>query len=845
MIRSYGAMTLILITILTLFANAAGIDDVSKWPGNILIQLHPHTCTGFICLPRAISTGYSTRTLADGVDDQNIATQPPCRSDKSAHILEFWLRNGPSDFDSIDGSQPSSIIRDYKQIDDEDVSYTTDDLAEAGIILYNKTSHAMNITSAPQNKRSRLASYLRRATPLIVPPWVLPFLPTKEVDVAVAEIQDVSMNVTNTKTSMALPSSEDEGIDIRTENYKTAMSGKSLHVAEELDLQINQIIDAEIEQSVLKSEYNKNQSAMMQLSDVQPQQHDTMRRSFFRRRREKGSKKSNVSNPIISKDESSCPVIVSNLKELREAILVNQISLRDVGFRFPVRGIGSDIVMQPSNATSETISLYIDNPLDQVKKEQSVEAERVFQRYDPVINGTLSSLLTCDSDSTFNRNSTEYQQGIDLLSNHPVLSLLQERAKTNSTPGNRVTSDNSHLALVIEGGGMRGAVSAGMAAALSTLDLLDTFDSVHGSSAGAIIGAYIVSRQLCTDVYTDIMPAAGNRFASKKRTLMNVGVDWLTDLVSSSESNQEAQTKDTDDSDAICELVDDVPNSEIDDSTGDASMWVCEDALQLSSVELAMGNIAISPPRRTRSDECGLIFESMEYLVSRTRSAARRIISKPLSFGLKYTGHALDVAASMGQYLKRKPGMNLTYVLDGIMNETHGLRPFDMAAFKANDKKQPLYIVASSVSSGGAGEMETLAFNSADGDFFGLTQDMKELKVDENAQQSWHRYFWNVFKRASSKMYSTIYNALFPEKPEFAETIMPPGTNAIGGLVHKEKQSTYRKKRKVNFFEPTGRVNDDGRNGLFPCLEGKHVCFNETYIGSKEAFTYPSITPCD
>ena len=49
----------------------------------------------------------------------------------------------------------------------------------------------------------------------------------------------------------------------------------------------------------------------------------------------------------------------------------------------------------------------------------------------------------------------------------------------------------------------------------------------------------------------------------------------------------------------------------------------------------------------------------------------------------------------------------LSYVLDGVMDETHGLRPFDVNAFKANDQRQPLYIIASTVDNGGKGEMET------------------------------------------------------------------------------------------------------------------------------------------
>jgi patatin-like phospholipase/acyl hydrolase len=42
------------------------------------------------------------------------------------------------------------------------------------------------------------------------------------------------------------------------------------------------------------------------------------------------------------------------------------------------------------------------------------------------------------------------------------------------------------------GGGMRGAVSAGMAAAIAGLGLTDAFDVIYGSSAGSVIGAYMV-----------------------------------------------------------------------------------------------------------------------------------------------------------------------------------------------------------------------------------------------------------------------------------------------------------------------------------------------------------------
>jgi len=42
-------------------------------------------------------------------------------------------------------------------------------------------------------------------------------------------------------------------------------------------------------------------------------------------------------------------------------------------------------------------------------------------------------------------------------------------------------------------------------------------------------------------------------------------------------------------------------------------------------------------------------------------------VSKPLSYGVQRLGRAFDFANSMRQYMKKRPGMNLTYVLDGVM----------------------------------------------------------------------------------------------------------------------------------------------------------------------------------
>jgi predicted patatin/cPLA2 family phospholipase len=75
---------------------------------------------------------------------------------------------------------------------------------------------------------------------------------------------------------------------------------------------------------------------------------------------------------------------------------------------------------------------------------------------------------------------------------HEVLRALAARRRTGSRPLAR--DDGLRIALVIEGGGMRGIISAGMALALDELGLVPAFDAVYGASAGAITGAWLLSR---------------------------------------------------------------------------------------------------------------------------------------------------------------------------------------------------------------------------------------------------------------------------------------------------------------------------------------------------------------
>ncbi|GAB3116231.1 patatin family protein [Streptomyces calidiresistens] len=74
---------------------------------------------------------------------------------------------------------------------------------------------------------------------------------------------------------------------------------------------------------------------------------------------------------------------------------------------------------------------------------------------------------------------------------HEVLRVIAERAREGDGPGAR--RDGLRLALVIEGGGMRGTISAGMALALHEAGVTRVFDAVYGASAGAITGAWLLS----------------------------------------------------------------------------------------------------------------------------------------------------------------------------------------------------------------------------------------------------------------------------------------------------------------------------------------------------------------
>jgi predicted patatin/cPLA2 family phospholipase len=114
---------------------------------------------------------------------------------------------------------------------------------------------------------------------------------------------------------------------------------------------------------------------------------------------------------------------------------------------------------------------------------------------------------------------------------HPLFGVLLERALAGSRPRER--ADRHVAALVVEGGGMRGAVSAGMCLVLEAAGLMGAFDRVYGCSSGAISGCFAAAGQ--ASVWATSFEDCGSRdFIDPRRALRRRAVldlDFLFDDV--------------------------------------------------------------------------------------------------------------------------------------------------------------------------------------------------------------------------------------------------------------------------------------------------------------------------
>ena len=102
-------------------------------------------------------------------------------------------------------------------------------------------------------------------------------------------------------------------------------------------------------------------------------------------------------------------------------------------------------------------------------------------------------------------------------SRHPLVNLMIERALDGSRRGER--HDSATIALAIEGGGLGGAVSAGMCLFLEQAGLIDAVDIIYGTSSGALNGSFTAAGQAAL-ASTNYLDTANRRFANPMRLIV-------------------------------------------------------------------------------------------------------------------------------------------------------------------------------------------------------------------------------------------------------------------------------------------------------------------------------------
>jgi predicted patatin/cPLA2 family phospholipase len=112
-----------------------------------------------------------------------------------------------------------------------------------------------------------------------------------------------------------------------------------------------------------------------------------------------------------------------------------------------------------------------------------------------------------------------------------VLAILRTRAQAGSVPGRR--EDRHVVCLAVEGGGMRGAVPAGMCLALEEAGLIGSFDRIYGCSSGALAGCFAAAGQAALWA-TSFEDAACRAFIDPRRALQRrpvLDLGYLFDTV--------------------------------------------------------------------------------------------------------------------------------------------------------------------------------------------------------------------------------------------------------------------------------------------------------------------------
>src|SRR2546425_917115 len=110
-----------------------------------------------------------------------------------------------------------------------------------------------------------------------------------------------------------------------------------------------------------------------------------------------------------------------------------------------------------------------------------------------------------------------------------TIELLKERA--GQIKQGRELADGRKVALIVEGGAMRGVISCAALMGLEELGMTEAFDEVYGASAGAVNAAYFLARQAAyaTTIYSQKIN--NTRFIRRLWHRQIVDIDDLFDSI--------------------------------------------------------------------------------------------------------------------------------------------------------------------------------------------------------------------------------------------------------------------------------------------------------------------------
>jgi predicted patatin/cPLA2 family phospholipase len=109
-----------------------------------------------------------------------------------------------------------------------------------------------------------------------------------------------------------------------------------------------------------------------------------------------------------------------------------------------------------------------------------------------------------------------------------VIDLLEQR---RAVPPHDFALDKRKIGLVVEGGSMRGVLSAGSLLAVDLLGFRDCFDAVYAVSAGSVNAAYFLSGQGVAGITVYFDDISSRRFINPWRFWKIVDIDYVYDHI--------------------------------------------------------------------------------------------------------------------------------------------------------------------------------------------------------------------------------------------------------------------------------------------------------------------------